>query len=88
MQLGSIEINIDKFEVKRDGVSIPLTRTEFMIRKILASNPEKVFLKEELYQKLWNDTYYDNGNALNVHIRRLRKKIEKNPEQSDHIITK
>lgn len=88
MQLGSIEINMDKYEVKRDGVSIPLTRTEFMILKILASNPEKVFLKEELYQKLWNDTYYDNGNALNVHIRRLRKKIEKNPEQPDHIITK
>jgi DNA-binding response OmpR family regulator len=41
-----------------------------------------------MYQKLWNDKYYDNGNALNVHIRRLRKKLEVKPDQPELIITK
>ena len=87
-KVGPLEINIDKFEVKRGEQVIQLTRTEFSILSILASNPDKVFLKEEMYQKLWNDKYYDNGNALNVHIRRLRKKLEVKPDQPELIITK
>jgi two-component system, OmpR family, response regulator VicR len=87
-KIGPLEINLDKFEVKRGDQLIQLTRTEFSILSILASNPDKVFLKEEMYQKLWNDKYYDNGNALNVHIRRLRKKLEVKPDQPELIITK
>jgi len=87
-KVGPLEINMEKYEVKRGDLLIQLTRTEFMILSILASNTEKVFLKEEMYQKLWNDKYYDNGNALNVHIRRLRKKLETDPENPELIVTK
>lgn len=87
-KIGPLEINLDKFEVKRGDQLIQLTRTEFSILNILTTNPDKVFLKEEMYQKLWNDKYYDNGNALNVHIRRLRKKLEVKPDQPELIITK
>ena len=45
-------------------------------------------MKKELYEMIWQDHYYDNGNVLNVHIRRLRKKIELDPENPKIIKTK
>lgn len=88
IKIGELEINPDSFEVKKLGKSVYLTRTEFLILHTLMTSMDKVFKKDELYQLLWNDYYYDNGNALNVHIRRLRKKIEDNPDKPKFIKTK
>jgi DNA-binding response OmpR family regulator len=65
-----------------------VTRLEFNILLTLARNPNKVFMKKELYEMIWQDHYYDNGNVLNVHIRRLRKKIELDPDNPKIIVTK
>lgn len=84
------DLHVDpaRFEVKRGKQIIPITRLEFTILHTLASYPDKVFLKKELYQLIWQDHYYDNGNVRNVHIRRLRKKIELDPNNPKIIMTK
>jgi two-component system, OmpR family, response regulator VicR len=83
-----LEIDVDTYQIKRNQKILPITKLEFNILLTLASNPNKVFMKKELYEMIWHDHYYDNGNVLNVHIRRLRKKIEIDPENPKIIETK
>jgi DNA-binding response OmpR family regulator len=81
-------LDTDNYQVKRGQTNIPITKLEFQILLTLASNPNKVFKKKDLYELIWQDHYYDNGNVLNVHIRRLRKKIEVDPDNPLIIQTK
>ena len=83
-----LEIDVDNYQIKRKNEILPVTKLEFNIFLTLASHPNKVFMKKELYEMIWQDHYYDNGNVLNVHIRRLRKKIELDPENPKIIETK
>jgi DNA-binding response OmpR family regulator len=83
-----LEIDVDNYQIRRKNEILPVTKLEFNIFLTLASHPDKVFMKKELYEMIWQDHYYDNGNVLNVHIRRLRKKIELDPENPKIIKTK
>lgn len=73
----NLKINTDKHTVTQDGAELELTRTEFDILYLLASNPGKTFSKEQLYQSVWKEPYYGNENVLNTHINRLRTKLKK-----------
>ena len=64
-----------------------MTVKEFEILKLLVKNPKKVYTKEQIYSSVWNDTYVGDENAVNVHISRLRNKIEDNPRNPKYIIT-
>ena len=55
--------------------------------KLLLQNQGKVYTKEQIYSLVWNDAYFGDENAVNVHISRLRNKIEKNPREPQYIIT-
>lgn len=66
---------------------IELTVKEFEILKLLVKNPKKVYTKEQIYSSVWNDTYVGDENAVNVHISRLRNKIEDNPRNPKYVIT-
>ena len=66
---------------------IELTVKEFEILKLLVKNPKKVYTKEQIYSSVWNDAYVGDENAVNVHISRLRNKIEDNPRNPKYIIT-
>ncbi|MEN9819717.1 MAG: hypothetical protein RL379_495 [Bacillota bacterium] len=81
-------LDTDQYQIKRGTEILPVTKLEFNILLTLATYPDKVFMKKELYEMIWQDQYYDNGNVLNVHIRRLRKKIEHNPDDPKIIETK
>ena len=81
-------LDTDRYQISRGTEILPVTKLEFNILLNLATNPDKVFMKKELYEIIWQDQYYDNGNVLNVHIRRLRKKIEHNPDDPKIIETK
>lgn len=83
-----LEVDVDNYQIRRKNAILPVTKLEFKIFLTLASHPNKVFMKKELYELIWQDHYYDNGNVLNVHIRRLRKKIELDPENPKIIETK
>lgn len=84
---GELAINTKDYSVQKKGKNIELTAKEFEILKLLMKNPKKVYTKEQLYSCVWNDVYIGDDNAVNVHISRLRNKIEDNPRQPKYIVT-
>lgn len=76
---GVLSMNLNDYSVKKNGKEIELTAKEFEILKLLLQNPKKVYTKEQIYSLVWNDAYLGDENAVNVHISRLRTKIEDNP---------
>ncbi len=74
--VGDILIEIDHKSVKIAGEEITLTRTEFGLLSILATKPQKTFSREELLDKVWGSDVYVEPRTVDVHITRLRKKIE------------
>ncbi|MGZ0040156.1 response regulator transcription factor [Paenibacillus ottowii] len=84
---GDLRIDFDHFTVTRDENEIQLTAKESDILKLFASNPNRVFTKAQLYGFIWKDDYMGDENVINVHIRRLREKIEEDPSHPVHIKT-
>lgn len=87
ISVGNLVMNTNDYTVQKDGEKIDLTAKEFEILRLLLQNPKKVYTKEQLYSLVWNDVYYGDENAVNVHISRLRNKIEDNPRTPQYIIT-
>jgi two-component system alkaline phosphatase synthesis response regulator PhoP len=76
IRCGDLVIDSAKCEVSLDGKPIILTFKEYQLLKFLASNKGKVFTREALLNKLWGWDYYGGDRTVDVHIRRLRSKIE------------
>lgn len=85
--VGDLKIDLENFEAFLRGEPLYLTLKEFMILKLFVTNPNHVFTKEQIYLKIWNEEYYENDNVINVHMRRLREKIEVNPSKPQIIKT-
>lgn len=84
---GALTMDLNAYSVKKDGKEIELTAKEFEILKLLLQNPKKVYTKEQIYSLVWNDAYLGDENAVNVHISRLRTKIEDDPRNPGYIVT-
>lgn len=84
---GSLTMNVNDYSVTKNGMRIELTAKEFEILKLLLQNPKKVYTKEQIYSHVWNDAYLGDENAVNVHISRLRNKIEEDPRNPQIIVT-
>jgi DNA-binding response OmpR family regulator len=76
MKCGDLVIDSAKYEVSLGGEPIVLTFKEYQLLKFLASNKGKVFTRETLLAKVWGWDYYGGDRTVDVHIRRLRSKIE------------
>ncbi len=87
LQAGELRMNLTDYTVTKRGETVELTAKEFEILKILMQNPKKVYTKEQLYSLVWNDAYLGDENAVNVHISRLRNKIEDDSRKPVYIIT-
>ncbi len=88
ISLGGIKIDLNRYEVSCDGKMISLTPKEFDLLKFLASNPNKVFTREELLNKVWSYEYFGDARTVDVTVRRLRMKIENEPDNPKYILTK
>ena len=75
------------YTVMKRGSKVELTAKEFEILKLLMLNPKKVYTKEQLYSLVWNDAYLGDENAVNVHISRLRNKIEDDSRNPRYVVT-
>ncbi|MDE6405333.1 MAG: response regulator transcription factor [Lachnospiraceae bacterium] len=84
---GELAMNVSDYTVKKGEKSIDLTAKEFEILKLFMQNPKKVYTKEQLYSLVWNDAYCGDENAVNVHISRLRNKIEDDPRNPRYVLT-
>lgn len=74
-----ITLDIDNILVSKNGREIRLTAKEWGILKLLFTYPKKIFTKEQIYRSVWGDEYYGDENIINVHMSRLREKIEDHP---------
>ena len=84
---GDLEIIPDEGMVKRDGVEIHLTKTEFRLLVELASSPGRVFSREVLLERVWGYGYFGDGRLVDVHVRRLRTKVEADAANPRHVVT-
>ncbi|HBD65035.1 MAG TPA: DNA-binding response regulator [Clostridiales bacterium] len=75
-------------KVSLNGQEINLTAKEFDLLLLLATNPGKVFSREELLEIIWGYEYFGDLRTVDVHVRRLREKIEKNSKNYEYILTK
>ncbi|MGX4593285.1 response regulator transcription factor [Leuconostoc sp. JNUCC 76] len=82
-----LTVDTKNFSVWKPERKIQLTAKEFEILKLFLSHPNNVFTKSQIYQNVWHDDYYGDENVINVHIRRLREKIEETPSNPKYITT-
>lgn len=85
---GDLTINIDRYEVSKNGNVIDITLREFELLKFLAQQPGKIFSREKLLENVWGYEYYGDVRTVDVTVRRLREKIEDDPSMPKYIITK
>lgn len=78
IRVQNLTINKSAHVVKKDGKEVALTPIEFDILYLLASNRDRVFSTDEIFERVWNEKVYEVNNTVMVHIRRLREKIEDN----------
>lgn len=86
--VGDLELDLDKFEVKVRGEIIDLTLREFEVLKFLAMQPSQVVTRELLLEKVWGYEYYGDIRTVDVTVRRIREKIEKDTSTPQILITK
>lgn len=88
MTFGALVIDNEKYEVSKAGQIIDLTVREFELLKFLAAQPDKIFTRENLLEKVWGYEYYGDLRTVDVTVRRLREKLEDDPAEPTYIMTK
>jgi len=86
--IGDLTINPDLYEVRRAGKLIELTRREFELVKYLATQNDQIFSRENLLEDVWGYEYLGDVRTVDVTIRRLRAKLEVNPNEPKYVLTK
>ena len=85
---GHIRLDEQRRSAMKNGVEVELTMKEFDLMLFLMKNPGKVFSRESLLNLVWGYDYQGDTRTVDVHIRRLREKLELIPAQPQYIITK
>ena len=88
LTVGDISLNTEERVAIRNGETVDLTAKEYDLIELLMRNPRRVYSRENLMNVVWGYTYAGDYRTVDVHIRRLREKLEKNPAEPDHIMTK
>ena len=83
-----ITLDVDARNAYNDGVLTDLTAKEFDLMELLMRNPHRVYSREALLDTIWGYEYHSEIRTVDVHIRRLREKLERNPAEPEHIMTK
>jgi DNA-binding response OmpR family regulator len=87
LRFGDLEIVPEEGVVRRNGRDVHLTKTEFRVLVELAQSPGRVFSREVLLERIWGYGYFGDGRLVDVHVRRLRTKIEADPANPRHVVT-
>ena len=88
LTIGSITLDLDARNAYRSGVLADLTAKEFDVIEFLMRNPNRVYSREALLDTIWAYEYRSDIRTVDVHIRRLREKLEENPAEPKYILTK
>ena len=88
LQIGSITLDLDGRNAYKGGILADLTAKEFDVIEFLMRNPNRVYSREALLDTIWAMEYRSDIRTVDVHIRRLREKLEENPAEPQYIMTK
>ena len=88
LEKGDLKLELDGRRLYVSGEEISLTAKEFDLLELMVGNPNKVFSREELLNTVWGYEYPGDVRTVDVHIRRLREKIEPNPSEPRYVHTK
>lgn len=87
LRVGGLQLDPEAHRVSVDGQPRSLTRSEFKLLALLASHPDRVFTRRELMEHLWESRYVGDQRACDIHISNLRRKVERDPERPERILT-
>ncbi|MGZ4604123.1 MAG: MtrAB system response regulator MtrA [Kineosporiaceae bacterium] len=87
IEIGDLTIDVAGHSVRRDGQNIPLTPLEFDLLVALARKPWQVFTREVLLEQVWGYRHAADTRLVNVHVQRLRSKVERDPERPEIVVT-
>jgi two-component system response regulator MtrA len=87
VRIGDLSIDLEGHQVCRDGAAIALTPLEFDLLNTLARSPARVFTRDELLETVWGYRHTADTRLVNVHVQRLRAKIERDPDQPEILLT-
>ncbi|HET8591759.1 MAG TPA: MtrAB system response regulator MtrA [Nakamurella sp.] len=87
LRVADVEIDVPGHQVTRDGEPIALTPLEFDLLVALARKPRQVFTREVLLEQVWGYRHAADTRLVNVHVQRLRSKVEKDPERPEVVVT-
>ena len=88
LQAGHIALNTEERTALKDGTPVDLTAKEYDLIELLMRNPRRVYSRENLMNVVWGYAYGGDYRTVDVHIRRLREKLENNPAEPEYILTK
>ena len=88
LTVGGISLNTEERVAIRDGETVDLTAKEYDLIELLMRNPRRIYSRENLMNVVWGYTYAGDYRTVDVHIRRLREKLERNPAEPEYIMTK
>jgi len=86
-QVGDIRIDLSRHQVKVDGEPVHLTRSELRLLTLLSEDPERVFSRREIMERLWQSPYVGDERACDIHVSNLRRKIERDPRNPERLVT-
>lgn len=87
-EFGNLAIDMNRYEVRKDGRTLELTLREFELLKYLAERENRVFSREQLLAEVWGYEYFGDLRTIDVTVRRLREKLEDNSSEPKYIMTK
>ena len=87
LEFGPLRIDANAYAVERDGQPLTLSTLEFRLLYYLASRPNRVFERDQLLDKIWGSERVVTTRSVDVYVRRLREKIERNPEKPEFLKT-
>lgn len=87
IEVGGLEILAEEGVVRHEGADLHLTRTEFRLLVELATAEGRVLSREDLLEKVWGYDYFGDGRLVDVHVRRLRTKVEPDPANPRYVLT-
>ena len=88
LSMGHITLDVDARAAWKDGKSVDLTAKEFDLMELLLRNPGRVYSRENLLNVVWGYEYAGDYRTVDVHVRRLREKLELDPANPEYILTK
>ena len=87
IEIGDVRLDIRRHELSVRGQQVPIPRKEFELLELLMSNPGRVMTREAIFDEVWGTGYIGDAKTLDVHIKRLRAKVEPDPSSPTYIAT-